>query len=257
MLNKKGKIIIVLAVLIWFAAIGIRGVLFLQGEISWNVPSKTKYPVRGVDVSAYQGDIDWQTLSKQGISFAFIKATEGSGHVDLRFVENYTNAQDTDLRIGAYHFFSFDSGGDTQAENFINTVPEIEGMLPPVIDVEFYGDKASNLPDVGETQRELQILLDALEAQYGRKPIIYATNKSYHLYIADAFQEYDIWIRNIVSAPRLKDSRSWTFWQYSDRERLEGYSGEEECIDVNVFYGTEAEFKDYGQRMTEVTEKFS
>ena len=71
----------------------------------------------------------------------FIKATEGSSFVDEHFAYNYAEARKTDLAVGAYHFFSYDSPGAAQAENFINTVAPHAGMLPPVIDVEFYGDK--------------------------------------------------------------------------------------------------------------------
>jgi lysozyme len=63
------------------------------------------------------------------------------------------NAQNTALRIGAYHFFSYDSGGITQAENFIKTVPQNKHTLPPVIDVEFYGDKEQKPPDQSQVER--------------------------------------------------------------------------------------------------------
>ena len=109
---------------------------FLFGGIPrLNAPSAKQYPVRGVDVSVYQGRIDWDTLAEQGISFAFIKATEGSGSEDPNFQRNWGQARQSGLRVGAYHFFSFDSGGDTQAENFIRAVEPVEGMLPPVVDV--------------------------------------------------------------------------------------------------------------------------
>ena len=112
--------------------LGILAALVWNGVILLNYPSVEKYPVRGVDVSAYQGEIDWDTLALQGISFAYIKATEGSSFVDKCFDYNYAQAKKTGLRVGAYHFFSFDSGGDTQAENFIATVEPCENMLPPV-----------------------------------------------------------------------------------------------------------------------------
>ena len=101
------------------------------------------YPVRGVDVSNFQGEVDWNTLSAQNISFAYIKATEGSSYKDERFDYNWKNASDCDLRIGAYHFFSFESSGETQAGNFIKTVKAVDDMLPPVIDVEYYGRNRS------------------------------------------------------------------------------------------------------------------
>lgn len=77
------------------------------------------------------------------------------------------------------------------------------------------------------------------------KPIIYATVKSYKLYLADAFQEYDIWIRNVITSPRLSDGREWTFWQYTDRGKLEGYQGDEKYINMNVFHGSREDFLKY------------
>lgn len=76
-----------------------------------------------MDVSSWQGEIDWPTLAGQGLSFAFIKATEGSGFTDPRFSYNWEQARKTALRVGAYHFFSYDSPGETQADNFIAAVP--------------------------------------------------------------------------------------------------------------------------------------
>lgn len=163
--------------------------LIWNGVILLNNPSMERYPVRGVDVSSYQGEIDWDTLASQNISFAFIKATEGSSYVDPYFAENYQQAQQTGLRIGAYHFFSYDSSGETQADHFIATVSPVETMLPPVIDLEFYGDKEANPPSPETVRPQLDILLERLEEHYGRKPILYATEKSYALYLAGAYSK--------------------------------------------------------------------
>ena len=139
--------------------LGILFFLLWNGIILLNNPSMTEYPVRGVDVSSYQGEIDWKTLSSQNLSFAFIKATEGSSFVDPCFDYNYEKAQKTDLRIGAYHFFSYDSSGEDQAENFISTVSKIDNMLPPVIDLEFYGDKEKNPPEQKAVREQLDRML--------------------------------------------------------------------------------------------------
>ena len=243
----KKKIIIGAAVLLLLGAL-ITALLFYTGVLLFNNPSREEYPVRGVDVSSYQGEIDWQILSKSGIDFAFIKATEGSSAVDPCFQSNWEGAFKTDLRIGAYHFFSYDSPGLSQAENFISVVPKSPLMLPPVVDVEFYGDKEQNPPDKAKTEEELTALLKALTQHYGVKPILYATEKSYSLYIADSFREYDIWIRNVLSAPTLSDGRGWTFWQYTNRGRLSGYQGEESYIDINVFAGNREEFLAYPEK---------
>ncbi len=221
--------------------------LVFHGVILLNNPSRTRYPVRGVDVSSYQGEIDWQVLSGQGISFAFIKATEGSSHVDPCFAENYRQAAETSLRIGAYHFFSFDSPGKTQADNFIAQVKPVDNMLPPVVDVEFYGNKELDPPEPEAVRAQLDVFLQELEAYYGMKPILYSTEKAYDLYLAGEYADYDIWFRDVIGFPQLSDGRQWTFWQYSNRGRLEGYAGEESYIDLNVFFGTLEEFAAYGK----------
>ena len=220
-------------------------VLIRSGIIIMNNPSESQYPVRGVDVSRYQGEIDWNILASNDISFAFIKATEGSSHVDPCFQYNFEEGRKTGLRIGAYHFFSYDSEGQTQADHYIATVEKAAGLLPPVIDLEFYGAKGQNPPEQGQVRKELTVILDRLEEYYGMKPIIYATESSYALYLADSFQEYDIWIRNVITSPRLSDHREWTFWQYTDRGKLEGYQGNEKYIDMNVFNGSREDFLKY------------
>lgn len=221
--------------------------LYFEGVLIWNEPSKDDYPISGVDVSSYQGEIDWAVLAAEGIDFAFIKATEGSTYTDRCFETNLEGALATSLRVGAYHFFSYDSSGETQAEHFIEVVPKVEGMLPPVVDVEFYGDYFDAPADKEDVLPELSAFIDALEAHYGVKPIIYVTDKAYELYIAGEFPENDIWFRDILSSPSLSDGREPTFWQYSNRARLEGYEGEERFIDMNVFCGNREEFRNYPQ----------
>ncbi len=244
--RTRKRVAIVLAAAGLAVVLAVAGCLFYTGVWWFTNPWPGDYPVRGVDVSAYQGEIDWQVLAGQDISFAYIKATEGSSHVDRYFAANFDAARQTGLRVGAYHFFSFDSPGATQADNFIAAVPKADGMLPPVVDFEFYGDKEKNLPGAEEARRELDVLLAALEAHYGMRPVLYATGKSYALYLAGQYEGYDIWFRSLFAQPQLPDGRDWTFWQYSNRGRLAGYSGEERYIDLNVFCGSAGDFAAYG-----------
>ena len=235
----KKKVIITVIIMITLIIL----TLWYNGILIFNYPDKKEDKIKGIDVSAYQGDIDWNILSKQGIDFVFIKATEGSSYVDEMFKRNYENALKTDLKIGAYHFFSYDSNGEKQADNFIRNVPKVEKMLPPVVDIEFYGNKYKNVPDIKKTQKQLQIMLEKLEEYYEKKPIIYATYKSYNLYIANNFEGNFIWIRDVYFRPNLIDNRDWTFWQYSNKVRLNGYSGQEKRIDMNVFNGDKEKFE--------------
>ena len=219
-------------------------ILLFCGVIHINNPDSKKYPVVGVDVSSYQGKIDWKTLASQNISFAFIKATEGSSFIDACFETNWADASKTDLRIGAYHFFSFESPGETQADLFCGTVTAVDNMLPPVIDVEYYGKyKSKEDINISDIKTELRVLVDRMMAAYGMKPIIYASKEAYNTIIKEDFSDCDLWIRSVYS--EVNGDIHWTFWQYSNRHVLQGYSGEERFIDMNVFFGTVDEFTSY------------
>ncbi len=242
------KIKQIIAIMVALASLAAMAALMVaNGVIQLNHPSRAEFPVRGVDVSHHQGEIDWEKLSGQGIRFAFIKATEGSGFVDERFASNFDRAREAGLRVGAYHFFSYDSPGLTQAENFIQTVEVGPDMLPPVVDVEFYGDKERNPPDPAQVWPELDALVERLTEYYGVAPILYATGRAYRLYIADRYADCDIWIRNVFALPELPDDRDWTFWQYTDRARMDGYDGREPFIDLNAYRGTIEEFERYAK----------
>lgn len=222
------------------AAFGVLAILVFTG-ILW--PSRmlaAAYPVRGIDISAYQGDVDWEVLAAQDIDFAYIKATEGSSAVDSRFEANWAGARKTDLLIGAYHFVSFESSGEAQAAHVIETVPA-GGTLPIALDLEYYGEFFTHPPTRAEVDAILGPLIERLEEYYGSPPVIYATSQSYDRYLSGAYPDDPIWSRSLVLPPQLNDGRGWTIWQYSNRDRLDGYLGEEQYIDMNVFNGTREE----------------
>ena len=200
-----------------------------------------KYEVKLVDASHYQGNISWDTLADEGISFAYIKATEGSTYVDDCYASNAQNAELADIYVGAYHFFSFSSPGNKQALNFIETVGSLSGMLAPVVDVETYGGIK---PDNDIIKKELDDFLSTLEEFYGVKPIIYTTMAMYFELIKDNYDEYPLWIRNVYFKPDILLNRKWDIWQYSDKGELPGYDGEEKHIDLNVSHYSRDEFID-------------
>lgn len=231
-------------IVVTFCSMLLLAIFVYKKIIILNNPSNERYPITGIDISHYQGDITWSELVKQNIDFAFIKATEGSNTVDAYFEQNWSNAQETSIVIGAYHFFSFDSSIETQAGNFISTVGALNGKLPPVIDFEFYSNYENNPPDINATRTALQMFLDTLEKYYDAKPIIYTTVKTYILYIKNEFNDYPLWIRNVYYSPNIDIKNKWKFWQYTDRAVLEGYHGDEKYIDMNIFNGSEEDFRE-------------
>lgn len=239
-----GRLLLLAAVLAVLAALALaflrwRGLILMPHEAD-----PEEWQVFGVDVSTYQGQIDWPVLAEQGVDFAFIKASEGSGLRDVRFAENWAGAQAAGIRPGAYHFFSYDSPGEGQAENFIAAVPVTPGALPPVVDIEFYGPYLEEPAGAERVKAILDPLLERLEECYGVKPILYATYRSWQLYLSGReYRDYPLWISSPVVAPMLHD---WDFWQYSHTARLEVYDGHQPLIDLNVFRGSREEFCSFG-----------
>jgi lysozyme len=224
------------------AALVIAALLF-TGTLWPTRTAALRYPVQGVDVSAYQGTIDWDVLAEQDIDFAWIKATEGSSYQDPRFVDNWAGAHDTDLLVGAYHFLSVDSPGTDQAANVIATVSRNRGDLPVVVDVECYAKYCDSPPPAATVKEALDPLLLAIEQHYGRPAVLYATRDWYERYLAGSYPDNPIWFRSVATSPHLADDRDWTFWQWSAREQLDGYDGDETFIDMNAYRGNREELE--------------
>ncbi len=189
------------------------------------------YEVHGIDISHYQSNVRWDMIAAQGISFAFVKATEGRQHTDSLFCRNWEQMQLHRIKRGAYHFFRPSIDGEIQARNFIQSVDMTYGDLPPVLDIETDDD----LPRA-EVIRQLKTWLYWVELEYSIKPIIYTSYKFYNKFIVGEFDKYPIWIAKYGGdPPRLGAGVKWWFWQYGNRGRLDGIDG---YVDFNVFYGS-------------------
>lgn len=238
-MKKKSKIalIIIIVSAAVVAAVFLSVFLLAKQKIifinKWFVDEKNS--TIGVDVSSYQGDIDMEKIKGQNVSFIYIKATEGSSGQDDRFAGNWENAKKTGLLSGAYHFFSYDSEGKTQAENFINTVgKDLKGRLLPVVDVEYYGDKEQNPPDKADVVKELKSYLETIEKEYGVKPLIYTRADVNEKYLKGEFDDYKKWMSSLYTPLSWNYHDEWYIWQYLERGELEGYTGEQKYIDLNV-----------------------
>ena len=205
---------------------------------------KTKprdYAVHGVDVSRWQGEIDWVRLRSQGANFAFIKATDGGDHLDPMFRKNWREANAAGLKRGAYHFFYWCRTASSQADWFIRNVPKVEGALPPVIDVEWnHLSNCKKRPSRATVLEKMQVFMDRLEAHYGQQPIIYTSPDFYADNLRKAFPNHPFWLRAVAQHPsKVYPGRKWVFWQYSGSGLSHGVKGK---IDLNVFHGSEREW---------------
>jgi lysozyme len=201
------------------------------------------YPVHGTDVSKYQGAVDWQTAKANGVSFAFIKATEGGDRFDEAFSENYAAAKAAGIPRSAYHFYYFCTPASVQAAWFIRNVPRDAGTLPHVLDMEWnHKSPSCKLRPPAETVRaEMRIFMSAIERHYGKRPIIYVTPDFYKDNLDGHFEDHQFFLRSVADDPaNIYPGRKWTFWQYSGTGTIPGIRG---GADLNVFNGSPAAFK--------------
>jgi len=209
--------------------------------INFGKVTPKSYPVHGVDVSRWQGNIDWARLKTQGANFAYIKATDGGDHLDPMFKTNWRGAAAAGLKRGAYHFFYWCRGGAEQAAWFIRNVPRDPDALPPVIDVEWnHLSNCRKRPSPERVREKMQVFMDKLEAHYGKRPVIYTAPDFYKDNLRGAFPNHPFWLRAVAQHPsKVYPGRKWVFWQYSGSGLSQGVSGK---IDLNVFRGSESEW---------------
>ena len=215
--------------------------------INFGRASPRKLAVHGVDVSRWQGNIDWAKLRTQGANFAYIKATDGGDHLDPMFRKNWRDAKAAGLKRGAYHFFYWCRVASQQADWFIRNVPKDADALPPVIDVEWNGDSScKRRPSRAQVLEKMQVFMDRLERHYGKRPIIYTAPDFYDDNLKGAFTNYPFWLRAVAQHPsKVYPGRRWLFWQYSGSGLSQGVNGK---IDLNVFHGTEADWHKWVDR---------
>ncbi|MEF3364927.1 GH25 family lysozyme [Methylocystis sp. 9N] len=202
--------------------------------------------VHGIDVSKYQGDIDWQAVKESGVSFAFIKATEGGDRTDSKFAYNWAAAKAAGVPRGAYHFVYWCRQPHEEIGNFASVVPNEPDALPPVLDVEATPTSRSCKRTLyrEEALRDMKAMLEEMERRYGKKPIIYSSVDFYQAILhSDALSEYPIWVRSTKYHPQVRyGDRKWTFWQYRSDGRVPGIVG---AVDQNAFYGSSDEWRSW------------
>lgn len=201
------------------------------------------YSVHGTDVSKYQGDVDWVTAKANGVSFAFVKATEGGDRVDEKFEQNYAATKAAGIPRSAYHFYYFCTSAVEQARWFIRNVPNDPATLPPVLDMEWNAQSPTCKlrPDPETVRSEMQIWLGMVGRHFGKKPMIYVTPDFYEENLAGHFQDYPYFLRTVADHPSDRyPGQKWVFWQYSGTGKIPGIKGN---ADMNVFVGSPASWK--------------
>ncbi len=193
--------------------------------------------VQGIDVSHWEGDINWSEVYGAGYKFAFVKASEGVGWTDSNFVTNMNNGSDAGLLMGAYHFARPDLGNNAvdEALYFVGVARNYlkGGYLRPALDLEVGSSLGKEA-----LSNWVHTWMNTVKNETGIEPIIYVNSNYANNYLNTSVAEYDLWIAHWTYDPSTLPNTgiwdSWDFWQYSNKGSIPGISGD---VDLDLFNG--------------------
>lgn len=176
----------------------------------------------GIDVSHYQGRIDWDKVAGEGkVSYAYLKATEGASLVDDTYERNLKEARRVGLSVGSYHFYRPNIDWKKQFANLTSVVKPSEQDLIPIIDIEHKGSVSDK-----KFIADLTAFLQRVTEYYGKKPLLYTFHNFYNRHLAGHFKDYHWMIARYRSDhPTLNDGQDYVIWQYTSTGRIEGVKG--------------------------------
>ena len=199
-------------------------------------PDPAAYPVRGIDISAHNGVVDFDKVASVGMDFVILKATEGATFKDKNFATNYRKARKAGLKVGAYHFFRFDVGGYMQALNLMHSIKGRRLELPVVIDVEEWSNPRDHTTH--DILTRLQTMINTLEA-HGYHVMLYSNKDGFEKFFSQQFAHYPLWLCSFTGAPEAGNMR---LWQFSHIGRVSGVDGK---VDINTFNGSAATWQQW------------
>jgi lysozyme len=215
-----------------------------RDPINFGRSGPSTFPVHGIDAARFQGQMNWKQIRRQGIKFAWLKATEGGDLLDPEFKQNWRAAKRARLPVGAYHFYYFCTDPDTQAKNFIKNVPRLRGGMPPVLDLEWnpFSPTCTLRPPAAEVRRVANRFIKIVERHYQTSVVVYTTPDFWERN-GVARLKRDFWLRSTAQhvAKRYR-VKSWLFWQYTATGVLDGIEKE---VDLKCFNGSEAQWKQW------------
>lgn len=199
----------------------------------WQMASD--YDVRGLDLSHHNGKILYEGLDT--LDFVFLKATEGTTHIDRDFKTHYKGFKNKGIALGVYHFFRFDTDGKEQANHFLNRIKGHTFQVPLIVDVEH-----ENNPKVSREKviQRLNEFMQTIKKKTGQKPIIYTNGDGYSDFVEKEFDDHTLWLSSTNAwRPAMMDC---TFWQFNINADLMEITHR---ADLNVFRGSREEWESY------------
>lgn len=178
---------------------------------------------QGIDVSHYQGTINWAAVAASGkAGYAYVKASESVSFIDDYYQYNMAEGKKHGINMGSYHFYRAHVDQDAQFRHMVSVIDPAKQDLVPVIDVE-----SANGVSVETFASRLRLFLKRVEEYYGRPPILYTYVNFYNKYLAyRGFEHYPLFIAFYQdSPPRVADGKRYIMWQYTSKGSVSGING--------------------------------
>jgi GH25 family lysozyme M1 (1,4-beta-N-acetylmuramidase) len=223
------------------AVAGFMFLFFSSPQVAYGMEPRTSANLRGIDVSHWDGVIDWKRVSASHVRFAYIKASGGNSFIDPEFATNVKNARRYGIAVGAYHYAQPTSPFNPkqpaeQAAFFVNTMKHSMsgfGDIMPVLDVEVSGSLST--PNL---VRWVRIFVDTVEHETNRQVMLYTSEyfMQQHANFNDQIADLPLWVAYYdryyggQKPPDIGGWSRWNVWQYSDRGVVSGISG---TVDLN------------------------
>ena len=201
----------------------------------------SSFPVHGIDAARFQGQMNWQQVKRQGVKFAWLKATEGGDLIDPEFRANWRAAKRAGVPVGAYHFYYFCTDPETQAKWFIKNVPRLRGGMPPVLDLEWnpFSPTCTLRPPPPEVLRLANRFIQIVERHYRTEVVVYSSPDFWERNDVARLKR-DFWLRSTAKhVEKRYNVRTWRFWQYTATGVLDGIGKD---VDLNCFNGSQAQW---------------
>jgi lysozyme len=201
-----------------------------------------KDSIKGIDISHYQGAIDWKKI--KDIDFIIVKATGGTDYIDPNFYKNFDSIRSLGITRGVYHFYYASDDAIFQAEHFISTIGNLKPHdLPPILDIEILDNTS-----VKDMLKGIKKWLSLVESKTKKRPIIYSSISFYKEYLNDKeLQKYPIWIAeyshiDIKKINQKLPNKDIVLWQYTQHGKVDGISG---YVDKSIFYSDKNSFNKF------------
>lgn len=191
------------------------------------VANSIKGGIRGIDVSKYQGEINWKKVSGSDVDFAFIRASYGTTS-DPMFVTNAKNANKNGIKVGAYHFATFTDSKTMkkEAKFFISRLKKVDITYPVVLDLEGASHKKIKKSTLTKLANDFMKLVEA----EGYTVMLYSYNNFIRDHLNVKSLNYDLWVANYIERPT---SITHKVWQHTSSGRVSGIKGD---VDINIAY---------------------